>query len=323
MGSREKPNPFFKWCSRMKEALQGSSTSIKSPSGSKESHPSKEDGEINKQGSGKSWSGSDVSTKSTDSTFALAPGRTRNKISVRQLRIAHKCVDESAKSGAAKNKPRTFNFKRTFREDYKVVKMLGRGAFGVVFLAVHQSDAAPSTAEVEQQLRSVDSTGAQGLYAVKRIKKDLLRSVRQSRALLLEIEVMIKLRSNINVVNLNDVYEDDQSVYMVMEFCSGGDLIQISKGHTFKESTARLYFEAILRLVKNCHEKKILHRDIKPDNFLKSNKVSEVGALGRRQRSVMCTRIPFAVLPSVHTPLYNTPTHHSLPLHAHHRWLTP
>ena len=83
--------------------------------------------------------------------------------------------------------------------------MLGRGAFGAVFLAKRTFGQEPASEEDE------------GVYAVKRIKKELLKSERQYRSLLLEIEVMIKLRQNLNVVRIEDVYEDDSAVYMVME----------------------------------------------------------------------------------------------------------
>jgi len=135
--------------------------------------------------------------------------------------------------------------------------MLGKGAFGSVFLAARRTD-----------LNEV--------FAVKRIKKELLRSKRHAQALILEIEIMMKLRNNLNVVHFEDVYEDSNAVYMVMEYCSGGDLIYNSKSsQEMTEADVRLFFQDIIRLIGQCHRQKILHRDIKPDNFLKADKSSK------------------------------------------------
>ena len=99
------------------------------------------------------------------------------------------------------------------------------------------------------------------------------QSKRHGKALLLEIEIMMKLRNNLNVVHFEDAYEDDRAVYMVMEHCSGGDLIYNAKTNpNFSESDVRAYFQDIARLIGQCHKQNILHRDIKPDNFLKSDK---------------------------------------------------
>jgi calcium-dependent protein kinase len=149
-----------------------------------------------------------------------------------------------------------FSFKPGYENDFKTIRMLGRGAFGSVFVASQRH----SGENVE-------------LFAVKRIKKDLLKSKRHGHALLMEIEIMMKMRNNLNVVHIEDVYEDSHAVYMVMEYCSGGDLIQNSKSSpTFSEADVRLYFQDIIRLIGQCHKLKILHRDIKPDNFLKADK---------------------------------------------------
>ena len=65
-----------------------------------------------------------------------------------------------------------FSFKRGYEAEFKTVRMLGRGAFGSVFLAMRRVPLDPAEPEV---------------FAVKRIKKDMLKSKRHGHALLLEI----------------------------------------------------------------------------------------------------------------------------------------
>lgn len=68
-------------------------------------------------------------------------------------------------------------------------------------------------------------------------------------------------------------YEDVKSVHIVMEFCAGGELlVRIkAKGHYSARAAASI-FRAIMNFVDSCHSLCVMHRDIKPDNFLFSCK---------------------------------------------------
>ncbi|QDZ25017.1 calcium-dependent protein kinase [Chloropicon primus] len=183
-------------------------------------------------------------------TSSLSSVSQRSRLTMRSLQKIKRSVDDGYDGN--------FNFKTSYEAEFKTMRMLGRGAFGSVFLAKRRRPADPEEKEV---------------FAVKRIKKDLLRSKRHGHALLLEIEIMMKLRNNLNVVHFEDAYEDARAVYMVMEHCSGGDLIyNVNANSNFRESDVRVYFQDIARLVGQCHKQNILHRDIKPENFLKSEK---------------------------------------------------
>lgn len=82
---------------------------------------------------------------------------------------------------------------------------------------------------------------------------------------------MRRLRGCLNVASLEEVYEDESHVHMVMEYCKGGELHHRIGAAHYSERTVASYMRATLRTLAQCHANKILHRDIKPGNFLLSS----------------------------------------------------
>jgi calcium-dependent protein kinase len=80
-----------------------------------------------------------------------------------------------------------------------------------------------------------------------------------------EVSVMNRLVGCECVVQLEDVYEDADFVHIIMERCRGGELGYKSR-HCERTSASQM--RAVLRTVAHCHENNILHRDVKPSNFL-------------------------------------------------------
>ncbi|KAG7264796.1 hypothetical protein CRUP_038338 [Coryphaenoides rupestris] len=74
-----------------------------------------------------------------------------------------------------------------------------------------------------------------------------------------------------NIVALLDFQETASSVYLVMEYCNGGDLADYlhSKG-TLSEDTIRVFLQQIAGAMQVLHAKGIIHRDLKPQNILLS-----------------------------------------------------
>jgi calcium-dependent protein kinase len=73
------------------------------------------------------------------------------------------------------------------------------------------------------------------------------------------------------LANLKGTFEDRENVYIVMEYCTGGELFDriIAKG-TFSEAEAAKFFRQMVNMVAHCHNMGVMHRDIKPENFLLS-----------------------------------------------------
>lgn len=86
-----------------------------------------------------------------------------------------------------------------------------------------------------------------------------------------EVEVLTRLKGSLNIVKLEAVYEDDEYVHIVMEYCKGGELWHRIGERHYSERTVASYMRAVLRTLAQCHAHHILHRDIKPGNFMLLN----------------------------------------------------
>lgn len=155
-----------------------------------------------------------------------------------------------ARSGA----PRTVGprEKEPTIDDFQLLKCIGRGAFGEVYVC-H---------------RIGDPTGQ--LYALKRLRKtDMIRK-RQVTHVRSEKDVLSEAASsNPWVVRLYVSFQDENYLYMVMEYMPGGDMISwlCDKG-CFSVEATRFYIAELCEAVASVHHMFFVHRDIKPDNIL-------------------------------------------------------
>ena len=105
-------------------------------------------------------------------------------------------------------------------------------------------------------------------YAIKSIfKNDYIKNIYYKR----EVEITLSLNHE-NVIKCYDVYEDNNSLHFALELCEGGDLFDYilnNKNKTIEENEAMDILEQMLKSLVYLHEEiGIVHRDIKPDNFL-------------------------------------------------------
>ena len=137
--------------------------------------------------------------------------------------------------------------KQTIRE-YESIKIIGRGAFGEVHVC-----------------REI-KTGK--IYAVKKIKKDVLLQKNQVIHIRSEQQFMSKVKSPW-IVDLKASFQEDEYLYLVMEYCQGGDFMSLLiKKDILSEDEARFYIAELILAVDSIHKLDCIHRDIKPDNIL-------------------------------------------------------
>ncbi|CAN6345698.1 unnamed protein product [Urochloa humidicola] len=139
------------------------------------------------------------------------------------------------------------------RAAYTFGRELGRGQFGVTYLATHK----PTGRRY----------ACKSIAARKLAHRDDVEDVRR------EVQIMHHLTGHRNIVELRGAYEDRHSVNLVMELCEGGELFDriIARGHYSERAAAALCRE-IVSVVHSCHSMGVMHRDLKPENFLFLNK---------------------------------------------------
>eukprot|EP01060_Flectonema_neradi_P002476 TRINITY_DN1153_c2_g1_i2.p1 TRINITY_DN1153_c2_g1~~TRINITY_DN1153_c2_g1_i2.p1 ORF type:complete len:224 (+),score=28.23 TRINITY_DN1153_c2_g1_i2:247-918(+) len=82
-----------------------------------------------------------------------------------------------------------------------------------------------------------------------------------------EIEIQRNLTHK-NVVQMFACFYDRSRIYLVLEYCPGGQLFQKIKGCAMDEGKAVSYTHQLLSAVEYLHNKRIIHRDVKPENLL-------------------------------------------------------
>lgn len=81
----------------------------------------------------------------------------------------------------------------------------------------------------------------------------------------------IKILSTVdhpNIVRYYETYEDLKYLYLVMEYCPGGELFDIFSDQCYTERAACYLMKDIFKAINHLHSLKIVHRDIKPENLM-------------------------------------------------------
>ena len=76
---------------------------------------------------------------------------------------------------------------------------------------------------------------------------------------------------NENIVKFYKVFEENNKIYLVLEYCNHGNLFYyLHKYKRFSEIEAFKFFKATVLAIKYLHDRNIVHRDLKPENLLLS-----------------------------------------------------
>ncbi|XP_069462063.1 rho-associated protein kinase 2 isoform X2 [Ambystoma mexicanum] len=132
-------------------------------------------------------------------------------------------------------------------EDYDIVKVIGRGAFGEVQLVRHKT--------------------SQKVYAMKLLSKfEMIK--RSDSAFFWEERDIMAFANSPWVVQLFCAFQDDRYLYMVMEYMPGGDLVNLMSNYDVPEKWAKFYTAEVVLALDAIHSMGLIHRDVKPDNML-------------------------------------------------------
>ncbi|KAH9539672.1 hypothetical protein CY35_15G069500 [Sphagnum magellanicum] len=150
-----------------------------------------------------------------------------------------------------------FGYPKNFSAKYELGHEVGRGHFGHTCFA---------------RIRKGDLKGQP--IAVKIISKAKMTTAIAIEDVRREVKILRALTGHENLVRYYDACEDNLNVYIVMELCEGGELLDriLSRGGRYSEEDAKVVVQQILSIVSFCHLQGVVHRDLKPENFLFSTK---------------------------------------------------
>ena len=142
----------------------------------------------------------------------------------------------------------SINVKHATFFDFKKIAMLGKGAYGTVYLVQYREN--------------------KKYYAMKVLKKDLIKKLKQTKNTKTEREILEKI-SHPFIISLYHAFQNSDGLFMVTEFLQGGDLFFLLKKHgTFTIDQIRFYSAEIILGLIHLHSNNIIYRDLKLENVL-------------------------------------------------------
>ncbi|XP_022948092.1 CDPK-related kinase 5-like [Cucurbita moschata] len=166
-------------------------------------------------------------------------------------------IPEGSEAEGITGLDKNFGFSKHVSNKYELGEEVGRGHFGYTRAA---------------RVKKGEHKGQQ--VAVKIIPKSKMTTAIAIEDVRREVKILKSLSGHNNLVNFYDAYEDHDNVYIVMELCEGGELLDriLSRGGKYTEEDARTVMKQILHVVAFCHLQGVAHRDLKPENFLFTSK---------------------------------------------------
>ncbi|GAB2291108.1 Cyclin-dependent kinase 4 [Dionaea muscipula] len=148
---------------------------------------------------------------------------------------------------------KSFGYGQNFGAKYELEKEVGRGHFG------HTCSAKGKKGELKDQT-----------VAVKIISKAKMTTAVSIEDVRREVKILKALSGHRHLIRFHDACEDANNIYIVMELCEGGELLDriLSRGGRYTEEDAKSIVVQILSVVAFCHLQGVVHRDLKPENFL-------------------------------------------------------
>ncbi|XP_054809046.1 CDPK-related kinase 5 [Prosopis cineraria] len=166
-------------------------------------------------------------------------------------------IPEGSEAEVVAGLDKSFGFSKHFGSKYELGDEVGRGHFGYTCAA---------------KFKKGELKGQQ--VAVKVIPKAKMTTAIAIEDVRREVKILRALTGHKNLVQFYDACEDQDNVYIVMELCEGGELLDriLSRGGKYSEDDAKAVMIQILNVVAFCHLQGVVHRDLKPENFLFTSK---------------------------------------------------
>lgn len=134
-------------------------------------------------------------------------------------------------------------------KDFTFGTILGEGSYSTVYAATDR-----------QSLKE---------YAIKVLEKKHIIKEKKIKYVNIEKNTLNRLTEHPGIVRLYYTFQDETSLYYVLDLCTGGELLGVLKRTgTFDEECTRFYGAQILDAIEYMHSRGVIHRDLKPENVL-------------------------------------------------------
>ncbi|XP_050555829.1 serine/threonine-protein kinase Genghis Khan isoform X5 [Spodoptera frugiperda] len=157
---------------------------------------------------------------------------------------------------------------RLSRDDFELVKVIGRGAFGEVCVVRASFMQGTDGGNITTSTTGTTGTGER-VYAMKILNKwEMLK--RAETACFQEERDVLVFGDRRWITNLHYAFQDEHNLYLVMDYYCGGDLLTLLSKFEDRlpEDMAKFYIAEMVLAIQSVHELRYVHRDIKPDNVL-------------------------------------------------------
>ena len=142
----------------------------------------------------------------------------------------------------------SINVKHATFYDFRKIACIGRGSYGTVYLVQYKEN--------------------KKYYAMKVLKKDLIKKLKQSKNTKVEREILEKIQHPF-IVSLYYAFQNSDGLFVVTEFLQGGDLFYHLRKHgIFTIDQIRFYAAEIVLGIMHLHTHSIIYRDLKLENVL-------------------------------------------------------
>lgn len=156
------------------------------------------------------------------------------------------------------------------RNNYEIVKILGQGGFGIVYLVKNLERLDDLMVIKELFAREFSSRGRDGFTVYNKLNtKEIFEKIKND--IKREINTLRNI-NNKNIIKAYGYFEENNTIYSIMEFLQGEDLEKyLDEGNLFDEVEAKELLKQLIHGLKELHIKNIIHRDIKPNNIIRTN----------------------------------------------------
>ena len=147
------------------------------------------------------------------------------------------------------------DYKSNYIGDYIIKETIGTGTFSKVKLGINKY--------------------TKEKVAIKLLEKSKITEKEDLNRINREISIVKKL-SHPNIIKINEIFENEKYYYIIMDYCSKGELFDyIVKKTKLTEDESSFFFYQIINAIEYIHKKNIVHRDLKPENLLltENNKI--------------------------------------------------